>query len=84
MPVIKIYTTAFCPYCTMAKHLLRQKGVSEWEEIRIDRSPKYFMEMMSQTGCRTVPQIFIGTRHIGGFSELNMLNRQGKLDNLLQ
>ena len=84
MPHIKIYTAHFCPYCTMAKNLLKQKGISEWEEIRIDLDPEYRREMMTKTGRKTVPQIFIGQTHIGGFDDLNALNRSGDLDNFLQ
>ena len=67
----------------MAKSLLKQKGISEWEEIRIDLDFERRIEMMTKTGCRTVPQIFIGQTHIGGFDDLNALNRQGALDKLL-
>lgn len=67
----------------MAKSLLKQKGISEWEEIRIDLDFERRIEMMTKTGCRTVPQIFIGQTHIGGFDDLNALNRQGALDRLL-
>ena len=84
MPHIQIYTTGFCPYCTMAKNLLKQKGINEWEEIRIDLSPDAREEMMSQTGRKTVPQIFIGDTHVGGFDDLNALNKTGDLDKLLQ
>lgn len=84
MPQIKIYTTAFCPYCTMAKNLFKQKGVTEWEEIRIDLHPDQRTEMIQKTGRKSVPQIFIGQTHIGGFDDLNALNRQGQLDHLLQ
>ncbi|MBO4575816.1 MAG: glutaredoxin 3 [Neisseriaceae bacterium] len=84
MPHIQIYTTGFCPYCTMAKNLLKQKGINEWEEIRIDLSPDAREKMMSQTGRKTVPQIFIGDTHVGGFDDLNALNKTGDLDKLLQ
>lgn len=83
MPHIKIYTTGVCPYCNMAKNLLKQKGISEWEEIRIDLNPEQRIDMMNKTGRRTVPQIFIGQTHIGGFDDLNALNKKGDLDNLL-
>ena len=68
----------------MAKSLLKQKGISEWEEIRIDLDPERRAEMMTKTGRRTVPQIFIGDTHIGGFDDLSALNRTGGLDNFLQ
>ena len=84
MPHIQIYTTGFCPYCTMAKNLLTPKGINEWEEIRIDLSPDAREKMMSQTGRKTVPQIFIGDTHVGGFDDLNALNKTGDLDKLLQ
>lgn len=83
MPHIKIYTTGVCPYCNMAKNLLKQKGISEWEEIRIDLNPEQRIDMMNKTGRRTVPQIFIGQTHIGGFDDLNALNKKGDLDSLL-
>ena len=78
-----MYTTAQCPFCTMAKNLLKQKGVNEVEEIRIDTAPKMRDHMMDITGRRTVPQIFIGDTHVGGFDDLNALNRAAKLDPLL-
>ena len=68
----------------MAKNLFKQKGICEWEEIRIDLDPERRVEMMTKTGRRTVPQIFIGDTHIGGFDDLNALNRTGGLDNFLQ
>lgn len=83
MPHIQIYTTSFCPYCTMAKNLFKQKGICEWEEIRIDLDFERRIEMMTKTGRKSVPQIFIGDTHIGGFDDLNALNRQGALDKLL-
>ena len=67
----------------MAKNLFKQKGICEWEEIRIDLAPERRHEMMTKTGRKTVPQIFIGDTHIGGFDDLNALNRQGALDKLL-
>lgn len=84
MPAITIYTTAVCPYCQMAKALLKQKGITEINEIRIDTDPKVRDEMMQRTGRRTVPQIYIGETHVGGFDDLNALNQAGKLDPLLQ
>ena len=67
----------------MAKNLFKQKGICEWEEIRIDLAPERHHEMMTKTGRKTVPQIFIEQTHIGGFDDLNALNRQGALDKLL-
>lgn len=84
MPAITMYTTAVCPYCQMSKALLKQKGITEINEIRIDTDPKVRDEMMQRTGRRTVPQIYIGETHVGGFDDLNALNQAGKLDPLLQ
>lgn len=84
MPAITMYATAVCPYCQMAKALLKQKGITEINEIRIDTDPKVRDEMMQRTGRRTVPQIYIGETHVGGFDDLNALNQAGKLDPLLQ
>ena len=67
----------------MAKRLLQTKGINTWEEIRIDKIPNSREEMINITGRRTVPQIFIGETHVGGFDDLNALNRSGKLDALL-
>ena len=66
------------------KNLFKQKGVCEWEEIRIDLDPERRVEMMTKTGRKSVPQIFIGATHIGGFDDLSALNRTGGLDNFLQ
>ena len=81
-PVL-MYTTAICPYCMMAERLLRSKGVSEIEKIRVDLDPDLRQDMMEKTGRRTVPQIFIGTTHVGGFDDLSALNHSGQLDGLL-
>ena len=83
MQKVIMYPTAQCPFCTMAKNLLKQKGVNEVEEIRLDTDPKLRDHMMDITGRRTVPQIFIGDTHVGGFDDLNALNRADKLDALL-
>jgi glutaredoxin 3 len=83
MQSVKMYTAAVCPYCIRAKQLLKSKGVEAIEEIRIDMQPEERMKMMEITGRRTVPQIFIGGRHIGGFDDLNALERAGGLDPLL-
>ncbi len=83
MPKILIYTTKICPYCVMAKRLLNQKGVS-YEEINVDSDPQLREEMMLKTKRRTVPQIYIGDLHVGGFDELYALEQQKKLDALLQ
>ncbi|MCO6505330.1 MAG: glutaredoxin 3 [Snodgrassella sp.] len=84
MPIITMYTTGVCPYCQMAKALLKQKGITEINEIRIDTDPQVREQMMQRTGRRTVPQIYIGETHVGGFDDLNALNQAGKLDPLLK
>ena len=83
-PKVRMYATQVCPYCVPAEQLLRRKGVTEIEKILIDRDPAQRDEMMRLTGRRTVPQIFIGETHVGGCDDLYELERQGKLDALLQ
>jgi glutaredoxin 3 len=83
MPHVKMYCTAVCPYCQMAERLLNKKGVTEIEKIRIDLHPEQRDEMMRITGRRTVPQIYIGDRHVGGFDDLSALDAGGELDPLL-
>ncbi len=83
MPAVKMYCTAVCPYCVMAEKLLTKKGVTQIEKIRVDLDPGQREEMMRITGRRTVPQIFIGERHIGGFDDLSALDGAGGLDPLL-
>ncbi|MCE3268253.1 MAG: grxC [Burkholderiales bacterium] len=83
MQQVTIYTKETCPYCTMAKNLLKQKGVTEFKEIRIDLDPAAKDKMVEITGRMTVPQIFIGTTHVGGFDDLSALTKAGKLDELL-
>jgi len=83
MPKVIMYTTGFCPYCKMAESLLRSKGVQEIEKIRIDLEPSQRIEMMGKTGRRTVPQIYIGERHVGGYDDLTQLDRKGELEILL-
>jgi len=78
-----MYTTAVCPYCTRAKLLLKARGVTEIEEVRIDLDPGRRDEMMNQTRRRTVPQIYIGDTHVGGFDDLSALDGAGKLRPLL-
>ena len=78
-----MYTTAVCPYCQMAERLLRAKGV-DIEKVRVDLEPDRRMEMMQKTGRRTVPQIYIGETHVGGYDDLAALDRAGKLDPLLK
>jgi len=79
-----MYTTQVCPYCVRAKALLRQRGVEQIEEIRIDLDATQRDHMMSITGRRTVPQIFIGETHVGGCDDLIALDRSGGLAPLLQ
>lgn len=79
-----MYTTAVCPYCTRAKLLLKARGVTEIEEVRIDLDPGRRDEMMNQTRRRTVPQIYIGDTHVGGFDDLSALDGAGKLRPLLE
>jgi len=82
MPEILIYTTQICPYCIMAKRLLDKKG-AHYTEINVDAKPGLREEMMRKTNRRTVPQIYIGDYHVGGFDELYALDQQKKLDALL-
>ena len=83
MATVLMYTTAVCPYCQRAEALLRQRGVETIEKIRIDLDPAARDQMMARTGRRTVPQIYIGERHIGGFDDLAALDREGGLTPLL-
>ncbi|MEO7729095.1 MAG: glutaredoxin 3 [Burkholderiales bacterium] len=82
MSAVKMYSTGACPYCVMAERLLLSKGVAV-EKIRVDLEPAKRIEMMERTGRRTVPQIYIGETHVGGYDELAALDRGGKLDELL-
>ncbi|MBQ0930457.1 glutaredoxin 3 [Ideonella sp. 4Y16] len=84
MNKVKMYTTQVCPYCVRAKALLSQRGVAEIEEIRVDLDPVQRDQMMSLTGRRTVPQIFIGETHVGGCDDLVALDQRGGLMPLLQ
>jgi glutaredoxin 3 len=81
---VVMYSTGICPYCVMAERLLKAKGVDIIDKIRIDLDPERRAEMMQKTGRRTVPQIYIGETHVGGFDDLSALDRLGKLDPLLQ
>jgi glutaredoxin 3 len=83
MQSVTMYTTAVCPYCVQAKRILKSKGVEHIEEIRIDTNPAERATMMERTGRRTVPQIFIGTTHVGGCDDLIALDGQGQLLALL-
>ena len=84
MAHVKMYTTQVCPFCIRAKALLKQRGVAQIEEIRIDLDAAQRDHMMAITGRRTVPQIFIGETHVGGCDELMALDSQGKLMPMLQ
>jgi glutaredoxin 3 len=81
-PLIEIYATGFCPYCVMARRLLKAKRV-EWKEYRLDLQAELRDEMQARSHRRSVPQIFIGGQHIGGFDDLSALDRAGGLDALL-
>ena len=78
-----MYSTGVCPYCQMAERLLKAKGVAAVDKIRVDLDPGKRVEMMEKTGRRTVPQIYIGDTHVGGYDDLAALDRAGRLDGLL-
>lgn len=80
---VVMYSTAVCPYCQRAEALLKARGVDEIEKILIDVDPARRDEMTTRTGRRTVPQIFIGDTHVGGYDDLSALDRDGKLTPLL-
>lgn len=80
---IQMYATGVCPYCIRAEQLLRRKGVTEIEKIRVDLDSAQREIMINATGLRTVPQIFINGTHVGGCDDLYALDRAGKLDSLL-
>lgn len=84
MQAVKMYLTPSCPYCLQAKQLLKQRGVLQIEEIRVDLQPDGRQKMMEITGRRTVPQIFIGQTHVGGCDDLMALDGKGGLLPLLQ
>jgi glutaredoxin 3 len=79
---IVMYSRAACPFCVAARNLLKGKGVA-WTEVSLDAEPDKRAEMIARTGRRTVPQIFIGDDHVGGFDDLNALDQAGDLDRLL-
>jgi len=83
MSPVKMFTTQVCPYCVRAKALLRQRGVEQIEEIRVDLDPSARDQMIQRTGRRTVPQIFIGETHVGGCDDLIALDQRGGLLPLL-
>jgi glutaredoxin 3 len=80
---VMMYSTAICPYCVRAESFLRAKGVSAIDKVRVDLEPARRLEMMQKTGRRTVPQIYIGDHHVGGYEDLVALDRAGKLVPLL-
>jgi len=80
---ILMYCTAVCPYCVRAEQLLARKGITEIEKIRVDLHPELRVEMTEKTGRRTVPQIYVGERHVGGYDDMAALDRAGELDQLL-
>ena len=84
MAKVTMYSTAVCPYCVRAEMLLKQRGVEEIEKIRIDLDPAQRSIMMERTGRRTVPQIYIGDTHVGGYDDLAALDRAGGLKPLLE
>ncbi|MFO1311942.1 MAG: glutaredoxin 3 [Burkholderiales bacterium] len=81
---VTMYSTAVCPYCVRAERYLHAKGVADIAKIRVDLEPARRVEMMERTGRRTVPQIYIGDTHVGGFDDLVALDRAGGLDPLLR
>ena len=83
MQAVKMYTTAYCPYCVRAKQLLQKRGVTQLHEVRVDKNPAEKALMMERTGRRTVPQIYIGDKHIGGCDDLMALDQAGDLLPLL-
>jgi len=84
MAAVMMYASGTCPYCTRAERLLASKGVTEITKIRIDLEPEKRREMMARTGRRTVPQIYIGDAHVGGYDDLAALDQAGGLDALLR
>jgi glutaredoxin 3 len=83
MATVTMYSTGVCPYCIQAERLLKAKGVAEITKIRVDLQPEQRDLMVEKTGRRTVPQIYIGETHVGGFDDLSALDRAGGLDKLL-
>ncbi len=81
-PVVKVFSTRFCGYCRAAERLLTSKGVS-YELVKVDENPDMYEYMTRVTGRRSVPQIFIGEHHVGGFDDLSAINQSGELDSLL-
>ena len=84
MAAVTMYSTGACPYCVQAERLLSAKGVTAIDKIRVDLDPDRRQEMMTRTGRRTVPQIYIGEFHVGGYDDLVALDRAGRLEPLLK
>jgi len=84
MPTVVMYSTQICPYCMRAEHLLKNRGVKHIEKIMVDLDSEKMREMMQRTGRRTVPQVFIGDKHIGGFDDLSELDMEDELLPLLE
>lgn len=84
MAAVMMYTSGTCPYCALAERLLNSKGVTDITRIRVDLEPEKRTEMMARTGRRTVPQIYIGETHVGGYDDLAALDQAGRLDALLR
>jgi glutaredoxin 3 len=82
-PRVTMYTTAYCGYCRRAERLLEAKGITDIDQIRVDEAPEARVAMMQRTGRRTVPQIYVGDHHVGGYDELAALDRAGRLNALL-
>lgn len=82
MPEVKVYTTSFCPYCVAAKKFLTEKGIP-FQEIDLSDKPQELVALKNKTGWSTVPQIFIGEKMIGGFTDMRALDEKGELDSLL-
>lgn len=83
MPDVIMYSTRICPYCIRAEQLLNRKGVSSIQKILVDQDPEQMRAMVERTGRRTVPQIYIGERHVGGYDDLVELDLEGELEPLL-
>ena len=83
MAKVVMYSTGVCPFCIQAERLLTARGVTAIDKIRVDLQPEQRLAMMEKTGRRTVPQIYIGDTHVGGFDDLSALDRAGGLDSLL-
>ncbi len=84
MKSVTLYSTGTCPYCVAAETLLKKRGIADIQKIRVDQSASAFDEMISRTGRKTVPQIFIENQHVGGFDDLAKLDASGKLGERLQ